>query len=414
MQFINKLVGGIHMRKKNFVFLGILGTMLFALTACGAKEDSKQTTENVTSESTTLENTNEVDTAMGESNEEETTENVTTENVTTENVTTENVTTEVTTKELDTEEKSTETITTSTESTQSTSSTDITADYKEMEDYAKSLGCDYTYVKSIAEYKKYAEAHEGKKFAIICKEDLFYFKEDNFYALSTYDMLEDVWQEGRKNDSYKCYVFEWKLDEYVSGVKKDYNLSKTYIIKSEEDIDTAIADLLKVESMDKQIYIAFIYREDIINMYDSVTSKMVNTDFDDCYYVPGFTTGTSTGNGTYCFYSYIYYMDWQPKPVVPAEVVEAVDEYKTVARDILKYKSVDIVYMTTAEEYIAYAESHVGQEYAIIYPKGTIEIPIEAGGFVFPQLSIDAYVDESFNTCSEYYVGRILQCVTWN
>lgn len=123
-------------------------------------------------------------------------------------------------------------------------------------------------------------------------------------------------------------------------------MSKTYIIKSEKDIDTAIADLLKTETMGQQIYIAFIYREDIVNYEDKITLKMGNTDFDDSYYVPGFTTGTSSGNSSYMFHSYIYYMNWQPKPVIPAEVVEAADDYKKVAREIMRYQSVDKIKQT--------------------------------------------------------------------
>ena len=380
--------------KRKLLSIGILGIALVALVACGSNEKSDQTTEKITSESTTLDNTSEQETTTGET-EDEATENVTSNEITNESTIQESTTEGNTTQQTTTVAKPTETTT--------TKQTDKNADYKEIENYAKSLGCDYTYVKSAAEYKKYAEAHEGKKFAIICKENLFLYKEDKFYELSTYDMVKEL--DGESNDSYECHVFDWVMTPYINETIERYDLVKNYIVKSEKDIDTAIADMKKMETMGKQIFIAFTYRQDIVDLESIMFSKMKSADFDDSFYVPAPYTGSGMGASGYYLYTYVYYMNWQPNPTVPDEITIGAAEYKQFVREIaMLFPTVEYKYFTSAAQFIEYAESHVGQQFGIIYPKGKVRNELVDGVEGWPLLSIlESYY------CSWCHVGEYFE-----
>lgn len=385
--------------KRKLLSIGILGITLVALVACGSNEKSDQTTEKITSESTTLDNTSEQETTTGET-EDETTEKVTSGQITNEPTTQEPTTQEKTTQQTTTVAKPTETTT--------TKKTDKNADYKEMEDYAKSFGCDYTYIKSFAEYKQYAEAHEGQKYAVIYKNGMFDWKEDKLYELSTYDAVEEI--EHEFNATYECRVMDWKLSNYISEMKEEYGLVKTYFLKDEKDIDMAIADIKKTESMGKQVFVGFVYRDDIVKLQSKISSKIESTDFDDSSYMLAPYSGTGTGSTGYYFWTEIYCANWQPNPTVPEGITVGASDYKKAVRYIYSvYPDLEFKYVTTDEEFVEYAESHVGQQFAVIFPKGTIRKEIGEGellGYAWPELSIE----ERFTNIA-MYDGEYFTCV---
>ena len=399
------------MRRK-IIFITILSMVVAMLSACSGAESSNEITtgdktDNETSTTVDSDESAEEETTTVGKNDETTAEQESSgEDLTEEETTTADNNDETITEQEPTKETSTEKETTKPTQKPTVSETDKTADYKAMEEYAKRLGCDYTYLNTVAEYKKYAEAHEGKTFAIICKTGAFRDGSD-FPVLPTYDVANCSWANG--NSSYECWKFTWALDSYATELQESNTYVKTYILGSESEIDAVIADFAKMANVGEIVKVALVYREDKIDLSNKISTQIRNTNFEMTSYNPLAYEVTSWQQSVkYKLACYCVTLEKQFDVVIPEGVVEGVSDFRKVAKDLaMNYPDVKYQYVSTDEEFAKFAESHVGEDFGVIFPIGTIRRETSPFEFSWPELSVEGRIMVMWRGSGVYYESAI-------